>query len=280
MTVHDTAKGGCLLRNVFMTVSYDGTNYYGFQTQPGGNTIQDHLEAAIVHLTGEVVKIHGSGRTDAGVHAREQPFHFSTSSLIPLERWRLALNGRLPSDIRVTEVREVPMDFHSRRSAKRKTYRYSINGNRVPDVFQRNLQYHHPGKLDLSAMREGLKYIVGTHDYTSFASRRSTKTSHVRTIYEAQMVVDTSSDYPGTHEQGIIHFYITGNGFLQHMVRIIMGTLLEIGEGKRRPEDMGIILEKKNRMAAGPTAESKGLMLWKVEYNEEVLLLNSEIADE
>lgn len=256
------------MRNVLMTVSYDGTNYYGFQTQPGGNTIQNHLEAAIAHLTREEVKIHGSGRTDAGVHAREQPFHFITSSHIPIERWRMALNGRLPLDIRVTSAKEVPLDFHSRRSAKRKTYRYSINGNRVPDVFQRNFQYHHPGKLDVSAMRESLACLIGTHDFTSFASRRSTKASHVRTIFSAHIDVDTSLDYSGTREQGIIHFYISGSGFLQHMVRIIMGTLLEIGEGKRRPEEMKFILEQKNRTAAGPTAESKGLMLWNVEYSE------------
>lgn len=260
------------MRNLLMTVSYDGTNYYGFQTQPGGNTVQDHIETAIRHLTGEEVKIHGSGRTDAGVHAREQPFHFLTSSQIPVERWRLALNGRLPADIRITGAREVPLFFHSRRSAKRKTYRYTINGNRVPDVFQRNYQFHHPGKLDIAAMQESLPFLLGTHDYTSFASRHSTKASHVRTIYDARLVVDTSMDVPGTREQGIIHLYITGNGFLQHMVRIIVGTLLEIGEGKRPPGMMKAILEAKDRKAAGPTAESKGLMLWSVEYDGNALL--------
>lgn len=257
------------MRNLLLTVSYDGTHYYGFQTQPGGNTVQDHIEAAIIQLTGEVIKIHGSGRTDAGVHAREQPFHFITGSQIPVERWRMALNGRLPADIRITGAREVPLEFHSRRSAKRKTYRYTINGNRVPDVFMRNYQLHHPGKLDVPAMEQGLTYLLGTHDYTSFASRHSTKASHVRTIYDARFEVDSSRTYPGTYEQGIIHMYITGNGFLQHMVRIIVGTLLEVGEGKRRPEDMKTILEAKNRKAAGPTAESKGLMLWQVDYSDE-----------
>ncbi|WP_223068751.1 tRNA pseudouridine(38-40) synthase TruA [Paenibacillus caui] len=255
------------MRNLLMTVCYDGTRYYGFQTQPGGNTVQDHLEAAIRQLTRETIKIHGSGRTDAGVHAREQPFHFITSSKIPVERWPLALNGRLPADIRVTGAREVALDFHSRRSAKRKTYRYSINGNPIPDVFWRNYQIHHPGKLNIPAMREGLAHLIGTHDYTSFASRHSTKASHVRTIYEAKLEVDTSPVYSGTREQGIIHVYLTGSGFLQHMVRIIIGTLLEVGEGKRRPEDMKTILEARDRKAAGPTAESKGLMLWKVEYD-------------
>ena len=258
------------MRNLLMTVSYDGTHYFGFQTQPGGNTVQDHIEAAILQLTGETIKIHGSGRTDAGVHAREQPFHFHTASQIPVERWRMALNGRLPADIRVISAREVPLDFHSRRSAKRKTYRYTINANRVPDVFQRNYQLHHPGKLHVEAMREALPFLLGTHDYTSFASRHSTKASHVRTIYDARLIVDPSMDSPGSElqeqGQGIIHLYITGNGFLQHMVRIIVGTLLQVGEGKRSAASLKDILEAKDRAAAGPTAESKGLMLWNVQY--------------
>ncbi|WP_334075692.1 MULTISPECIES: tRNA pseudouridine(38-40) synthase TruA [Paenibacillus] len=254
------------MRNLLMTLSYDGTHYFGFQTQPGGNTVQDHLEEAIRQLTGEEIKIHGSGRTDAGVHARAQTFHFTTASQIPVERWRHALNGRLPSDIRITSAMEVPLSFHSRRSAKRKTYRYTINGNRVFDVFYRQYQLHHPGTLDVEAMREGLRHLVGTHDFTSFASRHSTKQSHVRTIYEARIEIDDRLDGAGTHEQGIIHIYLTGNGFLQHMVRIIVGTLLQVGEGKRRPEDMKTALEAKDRAEAGPTAESKGLMLWSVEY--------------
>jgi len=256
------------MRNLLMTVSYDGTNYFGFQTQPGGNTVQDHIEEAIRQLTGEQLKIHGSGRTDAGVHARQQPFHFHTASQIPVERWCLALNGRLPSDIPVLTSRAVSLDFHSRRSAKRKTYRYTINANRITDVFQRNFQFHHPGKLNIEAMQQSLPFLLGTHDYTSFASRHSTKASHVRTIYDARMIVDSSANVAGTTGQGILHLYVTGNGFLQHMVRIIVGTLLEIGEGKRTPVSMKTILEAKDRKAAGPTAESKGLMLWSVEYDE------------
>jgi tRNA pseudouridine38-40 synthase len=257
------------MRNLLMTVSYDGTEYFGFQTQPGGNTVQDHLEAAILGLTGEVVKIHGSGRTDAGVHAKEQPFHVHTESKIPVDRWRLALNGRLPADIRVTDVQEVPLSFHARRSAKRKTYRFTINANRIPDVFNRRYQVHHPGRLNVESMQEGLKCLIGTHDYTSFASRHSTKASHVRTIYDAWIEMDQSCNCSGSHEQGIIHIFMTGSGFLQHMVRIIVGTLLQVGEGKRSPEDMKRILEAQDRAAAGPTAESKGLMLWEVLYHED-----------
>lgn len=149
------------MRNLLMKVNYDGTHYDGFQTQPQGNTIQDKLEHAILHLTGETLKITGSGRTDAGVHAYGQPFNFITSSQIPLERWCLALNARLPQDIVVTEAWEVPLSFHSRRGAKRKTYRYTINGNRFPDPFQRRWQHHHPMKLDIPAMEQGVGWAAG-----------------------------------------------------------------------------------------------------------------------
>ena len=256
------------MRNLFMKVNYDGTHYDGFQTQPKGNTIQDQLEKAIFHLTGEGLKITASGRTDAGVHAYGQPFNFLTSSRIPIERWCLALNTRLPQDIVVTEAYEVPLSFHSRRGAKRKTYRYLINGNRFPDPFQRRWQYHHPVALNIPAMKQGLAHVVGTHDFTSFASRRSTKTSHVRTIFEAHMEVDRSMCRPGSSDQGVIHTYITGSGFLQHMVRIIMGTLINVGEGKCQADDVAQILAACDRAAAGPTAIAKGLALWNVEYGE------------
>ncbi|MEK5059382.1 tRNA pseudouridine(38-40) synthase TruA [Paenibacillus shunpengii] len=257
------------MRNICMKVNYDGTDYFGFQTQPIGNTIQDRIEEAIKSLTGEVVKIHASGRTDAGVHAIGQVFHFHTESMIPIDRWCMALNGRLPEDIILTDAYEVPLEFHSRRSAKRKTYRYTINANQFLDLFNRRTQLHHPGKLDIQAMRESLPYLLGTHDFTSFASRHSTKQSHIRTLYEAELKVDTSMSRKGhPRDQGVIHLFITGNGFLQHMVRIIVGTLLEVGEGKRKPQDMKMILEAEDRSAAGPTAVSKGLMLWNVEYED------------
>ncbi|WP_068620363.1 tRNA pseudouridine(38-40) synthase TruA [Paenibacillus tuaregi] len=256
------------MRNLCMTVSFDGTNYYGFQSQPDGNTIQDYVEKAIHQLTGEQIKIIGSGRTDAGVHAYRQMFNFHTESAIPIERWCLALNGRLPKDIVILEAREVKPNFHARHSAKRKTYRYTINANQFPDVFHRHLQLHHPGVLNVEAMKEAVTFLIGTHDYTSFASRHSTKKSHVRTIYEAHIEVDASKCRPGhARDQGVIELFITGNGFLQHMVRIIVGTLLQVGEGKRTPADMKRILEAKDRSAAGPTAEGKGLMLWNVEYD-------------
>ncbi|KKO51428.1 tRNA pseudouridine(38-40) synthase TruA [Paenibacillus sp. DMB20] len=255
------------MRNLLMKVSYDGTDYNGFQTQPGGNTVQDVLEHAIERLSGEKLKITASGRTDAGVHARGQVFNFYTEAKIPVERWCSALNSRLPEDIVVTDAWEVPLEFHSRREAKRKTYRYTINANQFPDLFHRRYQFHHHGRLDMAAMEEGLRHLIGTHDYTTFASRHSTKPSHVRTIYEAWIEIDTSMCRPGSRDQGVLYAYLTGSGFLQHMVRIIMGTLMEVGEGKRTPESIKTILEAKNRAAAGPTAVSKGLMLWDVEYD-------------
>lgn len=256
------------MRNICMKVNYDGTSYYGFQTQPGGNTIQDYIEDAIFSLTGERLKITASGRTDAGVHAYGQVFNFLTESRIPLHRWCLALNAWLPEDIILTEATEVPLEFHARHMAKRKTYRYTVNANRFPDIFHRRTQMHHPTGLDVEAMKQGLQLLIGTHDYTSFASRHSQKTNHVRTVYDAHMTVDYSFSRPGSDDQGIIHTYFTGNGFLQHMVRIMMGTLLEIGEGKKQPEDIQHILAAKNRSAAGPTAVAHALMLWKVDYEE------------
>jgi tRNA pseudouridine38-40 synthase len=252
------------MRNLIMTVSYDGTNYFGFQAQPGGNTIQDRIEKAIGHLTGENITITSSGRTDAGVHARAQIFNFHTASSIPLERWAFALNSRLPPDIRILEARMADPEFHARRWAKRKTYRYTINNNRTPDVFQRHLQYHHPTPLDVEAMRHALQTLIGEHDFTSFCSVGSTKLSHVRTIFDA--VIERHPNTELSASPGLIHITVTGSGFLQHMVRIIVGTLLQVGEGKRNAADMEAVLKAKDRSRAGPTAMSHGLMLWEVVY--------------
>lgn len=247
------------MRNICMKVSYDGTNFNGFQIQPKGRTVQQEIEKAIAHLTGEQVSIIGSGRTDAGVHAMGQVFNFHTDSAIPIERWALALNSRLPDDIVILKAKEVSLQFHARASAKRKTYRYSIDTGKFPNVFSRNLQFHHPGALDVAAMRESIGCLVGTHDYTSFTSTRSTKRSHVRTIYEVKLL---------SGEDGALHLYLTGNGFLYNMVRIIAGTLLWVGEGKLQPDDMKRILTACDRKLAGPTAMPQGLMLMDVEYDE------------
>lgn len=253
------------VRNIRFVVSYDGTAYSGFQTQPSGNTIQDQLEAAIRMLTGEEVKLTASGRTDAGVHARGQVCNFHTHSSIPVERWSLALNSRLPKDIVVVGADEVPYEFHARKSAKRKTYRYTIRTGRFPDVFQRAFQFHHPARLDAAAMREAIECLEGEHDFTSFCSVKTEAESHVRTIYEANLE-DIPESGETAHPAGLLRISITGNGFLYNMVRIIVGTLIEIGEGKRPSSEMRDILLAKERDRAGPTAVAHGLMLWRVEY--------------
>ena len=268
-----------MTRNIALVISYDGTGYNGFQTQPNGNTIQDKLEEAIRMLTGEKLRVTGTGRTDAGVHARKMVVNFRSESRIPMERWAVALNTRLPDDIVIHSAREVPEEFHATRSALRKTYRYTINCSRFPDPFRRRYEYHHPLPLDAEAMRQGLSYLTGEFDFTSFASPQSEKISHVRTIFETRLEVEEPAlsfptlleafdreRYPGK-TRGLIHLYVTGNGFLYQMVRIIAGTILMVGEGKLPPGDIPEILAAKDRNRAGPTAVPHGLMLWDVEYD-------------
>ncbi len=256
------------MRNLVLVISYDGTAYSGFQSQPFKNTIQDKIEEAIERLSGEKVKLVGSGRTDAGVHAMGQVANFETNSPIPAYRWRLALNSRLPDDIVIREVFEAPLAFHARRMAKRKTYRYTVNNSRVPDVFGQKYQYFHPTPLDAQAMIEAITCLHGEHDFSTFCSRKSTKSSHVRTIYDARITL-VNSVYPD-HEgrNGIMYIDLTGSGFLYNMVRVIVGTLLQIGEGKRPASDMARILERRDRAAGGPTAIPQGLCLMDVEYDE------------
>lgn len=253
------------MRNIGMTVAYEGTAYCGFQAQPEDPTVQGCIEAVLKQLTGETISILASGRTDAGVHAQGQVFNFLTESQIPVERWMIAMNSRLPKDIVITEVWEAPLDFHSRYSAKRKTYRYSIYSERVPDLFTRRTELFHPRPLKIDAMKEAMSYFEGEHDFTSFASPKSTKTSNIRTIYQSWLEHEPSCT--GHPDRGRIHLYITGNGFLYNMVRIIAGTVLQVGQGKRRPDQIPEIIQARDRYKAGPTAIPCGLMLWKVEYD-------------
>lgn len=280
------------MRNIGLIVSYDGTDYYGFQSQPSGNTIQDKIQAAIYALSGEQVRLIGSGRTDAGVHARGQVANFSSHSSIPIERWMVALNTRLPNDIVVQAMVEMPEHFHARRKAISKTYRYTINCNRNPDLFRRRYEFHHPTPLDFDAMRKGLQLLLGEHDFSSFTAPQSTKPSHIRTILNVRLELEeernTSIIIPDSHaalardqhwypgkQRGVIHIYITGTGFLYNMVRIIVGTLLHVGEGKIAASDMASILISQNRAKAGPTAVPQGLTLWQVDYEEKYGNINS-----
>ncbi len=254
------------MRNIRVTICYDGTEYHGFQVQPGVPTIQAALIEAVASVTGETVPVHGSGRTDAGVHARGQVVNFETSSQLPIDRWCQALNARLPRDIAVWAAEEVPSSFHARKSSKRKTYCYTINGNRYPDPMHCRTEYHHPGRLDVLAMQEAMRRLEGEHDFTSFCSVRAESESKVRTIYEARLVqseVEGMETAPGV---GRLRLFFTGNGFLYNMVRIMAGTLLAVGEGKLRADDIPRILQAKDRGLAGPTAKPHGLSLWSVDY--------------
>ncbi len=253
------------MNHICLTVTYEGTHYSGFQSQPQLNTIQDKLQEALLRVTGESVKIVGSGRTDAGVHARAQYVDFYVDANVPLDRWCLAMNCCLPEDIVVTAAYRVPNEFSSRKSAIAKTYRYCINYGRIADVFYRNFQYHFPRRLNIDQMIAASKFLLGEHDFTSFASAHNVRRSNVRTISDIRFSIHKHM-FDSKCKQ--LDIFITGSGFLQHMVRIIVGTLLDVGVGKKSVQDVENILDAKNRLIAGPTAPSNGLMLWEVFYPE------------
>lgn len=246
------------MRYLKITLAYEGTAYAGWQVQPGshGPTIQGKVEEALAFLTGEKIRVVAAGRTDAGVHARGQVISFTTHSRIPVERWPWALNSVLPEDIVALEAVEVGPDFHARFSAKSKTYRYTIDNGIFPDVFKRKFAWHVRYPLDLQAMEKAALYLVGRHDFRSFAAAGRPVKNFEREV----------KDVCWLKEGPFIHFEITADGFLYNMVRIIVGTLVEIGLGRRRPEDMEVILAGRKRSLAGPTAPAHGLCLMRVDY--------------
>lgn len=245
------------LYNIKCTVSYDGGNYGGYQLQDNAETIQQRLENALEKIVKKHTRTYASGRTDAGVHARGQVFHFLTETPIPEDKWAFAFNALLPDDIVVLTAQYVPHSFHSRFSAVEKVYRYCLWNRRVDDVFSRHYSWHIPYALDLDAMREAASYLIGEHDFTSFCSIRSAAGNKIRNIYE--ITIDEE-------EPGKIWLTFRGNGFLYNMVRIIVGTLVNVGAKKRIPRSIRDILAEKNRDLAGKTAPAKGLFLWEVKY--------------
>lgn len=253
-------KDGLIMQNLKCIVSYDGTNYSGFQIQAHKNTIQAEIEKTLMKIhKGDFIRIYCSGRTDAGVHAKGQVFHFKTSLEIPLLNWKKAMNTLLPDDIYVMEVEQVSMDFHAQYDAIEKEYRYFVLNSSEPDVFQRNYMYYNDREFNVEKMQEACQLLEGTHDFTSFCSMRSTiKGDKIRTIYEL------SCNKYGD----IIEFKIRGNGFLYHMVRIIVGMLLDVGCGKTGMEAIEQALEQKDRTVAGVTIPPEGLYLWNVTYKE------------
>ncbi|EGO65318.1 tRNA pseudouridine(38-40) synthase TruA [Acetonema longum] len=243
-------------RNIRLTISYDGSNYHGFQRQQNALTIQEILEERLSRLFGHHLKITGAGRTDAGVHAWGQVVNFFTTGTIPVERIPAAANGLLPRDIVVKAAATVDADFHARYSAKSKIYIYKVYNHLLPDPFYRNLAWHIKGSLDLAKMRQALAVVQGTHDFSAFRAAGGAAADPVRTMLQTDC----------RQQSGTIDLLFHGTGFLYHMVRNLTGTLVEIGLGKRPHEDMGPILASKDRNQAGITAPPQGLYLSEIFY--------------
>ncbi len=244
------------MRNIKLTIEYDGSNYLGWQKQKTGETIQNTIEEAIKALTNEEVEVIGSSRTDAGVHAKGFVANFKTNSKIPSDKYREAINHKLPDDIVILKSEEVDESFHSRYNAKGKTYSYAILNRDVPSALNRYYLYHVKRKLDIEAMKEACKYFIGTHDFAAFKSSGSSVKTTVRTI--SKLYIDENND--------IIKIYVTGDGFLYNMVRIIVGTLIMVGSNKIKPEEIENIIYEKDREKAGICVPAMGLVLEKVYY--------------
>lgn len=247
------------MRNIKLTVAYDGTSYHGFQEQRGTSfsTIQETLEKCLGDLAGSRIQVIGAGRTDAGVHALGQVVNFNAARWpIPVQRIPIAMNGRLPQDIVVTEAREVPGEFHARFSARSKIYRYRVWNEPVPSPFHSRYCYFVKPPLDLEAMTMAAGYLVGEHDFKSFQAAGSTTKTTVRILWQAHVVRDGPE----------VHFVFRGNGFLYNMVRIMVGTLLQVGVGKIEPHRVQQVMQARDRVLAGPTAPPQGLCLEQVEY--------------
>jgi len=244
------------MRNIKLIIEYDGTNYSGWQRQLNAPSIQQAIEEAVLRITGEGVPVIGAGRTDSGVHARGQVANFFTSSSIPPERFSYALNSVLPKDIRILHSEEVPPDFHARYSAKGKRYRYSMVLRPHGLAIGSQYYYHVREPLRTEPMEKAAKILIGTHDFRAFQAKGSSAKTTVRTVYRSDLI----------WEEPYLYYDIQGNGFLYNMVRIIVGTLIEIGKGKFPWERMEELLKTGDRNLAGPTAPPHGLSLEEVYY--------------
>ncbi|NMA06019.1 MAG: tRNA pseudouridine(38-40) synthase TruA [Acholeplasmataceae bacterium] len=236
-----------------VTVSYDGTNYHGFQKQKNAHTIEAEINAALFKIHKHDIKIVASGRTDKGVHALGQVFHFDSNLEITANQFKRALNSHLPKDIRILEVSLVSGDFNARHSAIKKTYKYVIN--KEYDLFNRNHEFYYPYKLDIELLEKALKKFIGTHDFFGFAGYVKDKPT-IKEIYEAYLIVDGSK----------IILIFTGNGFLKYMVRKMVGTLLDIATNKKDINVIDEIFKTKDRNLSGKTINPEGLYLVKVYY--------------
>lgn len=244
------------MKRVKLTVAYDGTNYCGWQVQPNGITVQEVLNQCLSEFTGENIETIGASRTDAGVHALGNIAVFDTEMRMPGDKFSFALNQRLPEDIRIQKSEEVDADFHPRYVKSQKTYEYRILNCRFPIPTERFYSHFTYIPLDVDKMKEAASYLIGEHDFKSFCGTGAQVKTTVRTVKEIQ--IEKSGDR--------ITIRITGEGFLYNMVRIIAGTLMDIGGGLYPPEKMKEILEAKDRKKAGPTAPARGLTLMKIQY--------------
>ncbi|MDD7403738.1 MAG: tRNA pseudouridine(38-40) synthase TruA [Butyribacter sp.] len=251
------------MKRVMLIVSYDGTNYHGWQVQPSAVTIEGVLNEKISELTGESIQVIGASRTDAGVHALGNVAVFDTESRIPGEKFSYALNQRLPEDIVIQRSTEVDGEFHPRHCDCIKTYEYTIINRTFPLPEYRNTAYFYYGPLQIEPMRKAAKAFLGEHDFAGFCSAGAQVQTTVRTIYSLEVMQDLA--------ESKIKIRVTGNGFLYNMVRIIAGTLLEVGKGAISPEDMDGIIASCDRQKAGPTAPAKGLKLLGIEYQEKIV---------
>ena len=246
------------MRNIKLLIEYDGKDFNGWQKQPNKLNIQGEIEKAIERITGEEVNLMASGRTDAGVHAIGQVANFKTNSNIPIEKFPIALNTNLKKSIIIKSAEEVEERLHSRLNCKKKTYRYIINNSKYGTAIYRNLETHIPIKLDIEKMQKAVKYFEGEHDFKAFKASGTSSKSSVRKIYKAE-VIDAGNER--------IYIELTGNGFLYNMVRIIAGTLVEVGLNKIEPQEVENIILSKKRENAGKTLPPQGLYLVNVVYN-------------
>ena len=255
------------MRNIRLLIQYDGTAYSGWQIQPADVTIQGLIEGCLKKITGDDNNVIAAGRTDAGVHALGQVACFKTSSKLPPAILKNALNALLPCDIRITETEEVCDSFHARFSAKRKSYIYIVSNERIVSPFLHRYVWRLPYGLDFTAMRESLTYLAGTHDFSAFRGSGCGAKTTVRTIIEATLQRFDSLEFMTLRMEGdFIKFRFEGDAFLRHMVRNMVGTIVEAGKSKIKPADIGRIIEGKDRRCAGPTAPAQGLFLERIIY--------------
>jgi tRNA pseudouridine38-40 synthase len=244
------------MRTVLLRIAYDGTAYVGWQTQSGGLAVQEVVESALARILGQPVRIHSSGRTDAGVHAEGMAANFRTESKLPLQAFREGVNRFLPDDVVIRAASEMPDDFHARFSARGKWYRYTIYQHAVRSPLAARTSWHLRSSLDLELMRKAAGSLVGEHDFKVFRTSGCVAKTSVREIYQVEVLADRE----------FVHIDFRGAGFLRNMVRLLVGTLVEIGLGKRPPGDIEKLLQGDQGLVCGPTAPAHGLCLRDVWY--------------